>query len=102
VISKVEVITKLAARNTYQTICQGPYESIISYKERFNSSLKAYQDQDNPSIAVIDNAIVLEEKRQALSRDAMLTMYDSRTDTAHDVQTVRTLRMVTTRIRSTY
>jgi len=56
-ISKVEVITKLAARNTYQTICQGPYESIISYKERFNSALKAYQDQDNPAMEEKDIAM---------------------------------------------
>ena len=32
-ISKVQVISKLAARNTYNTICQGLYESIIAYKE---------------------------------------------------------------------
>ena len=46
-ISNVEVITKLAARNTYNMICQGPYESIIAYKERFNSALTAYESQDN-------------------------------------------------------
>jgi len=33
-----------------QTIRQGPYESIISFKERFNSALKAYEDQDNPKM----------------------------------------------------
>ena len=56
-ISKVEVITKLAARNTYQTIRQEPYELIISYKERFNSAHKAYQDQDNPAIEEEDIAM---------------------------------------------
>jgi len=40
-----------------QTICQGPYESIISYKERFNSALKAYQDQDNPAMEEKDIAM---------------------------------------------
>ena len=27
---------------------QGPFESIITYKERFTAALKGYNDQDNP------------------------------------------------------
>ena len=46
-ISKVETITKLSARATYQQMRQGAYESIIVYKERFNNALKAYADQGN-------------------------------------------------------
>ena len=34
-ISKVEAMTELAARITYQTMCRGPFENIITYKERF-------------------------------------------------------------------
>jgi len=47
-ISKVEAITKMAARTAYQSIRQGSYESIITYKERFNSALKSYKDSGNP------------------------------------------------------
>jgi len=47
-ISKVEAVTKQAARSTYQTMRQGPFESIITYKERFTIALKAYNDQGNP------------------------------------------------------
>jgi hypothetical protein len=32
-ISEVEIMTLMAARNTYQQMCQGNYESIITYKE---------------------------------------------------------------------
>lgn len=39
-ISKVEAMTRLAARTTYQTMRQGPFDSIITYKERFNAALK--------------------------------------------------------------
>lgn len=47
-ISKVEAMTRLAARTTYQNMRQGPFESIITYKERFTAELKGYDDQDNP------------------------------------------------------
>mmetsp|Transcript_8146 Transcript_8146/g.11879 ORF Transcript_8146/g.11879 Transcript_8146/m.11879 type:complete len:557 (+) Transcript_8146:2397-4067(+) len=49
-ISKVEAMTRLAARSTYQTMRQGPFESIITYKERFNAALKGYKDQKNPDM----------------------------------------------------
>jgi len=32
----------------WQTMRQGPFESIITYKERFTIALKAYNDQGNP------------------------------------------------------
>jgi len=31
-----------------QNMRQGPFESIITYKERFTAELKGYDDQDNP------------------------------------------------------
>ena len=49
-ISKVEAVTKLAARSTYSTMRQGSYKSIITYKERFTVALKAYEDQGNPKL----------------------------------------------------
>ena len=49
-ISKVEAVTKMAARSTYQAMRQGSYESIITYKEQFNSALKAYEDEGNPAM----------------------------------------------------
>jgi hypothetical protein len=36
---------------------QGPYESIIAYRERFDEVLKAYQDQENPEIEDVDIAM---------------------------------------------
>jgi len=33
--------SKMAARSTYQTMRQGPFESIITYKERFTVAQKA-------------------------------------------------------------
>ena len=56
-ISKVETITKLSARATYQQMRQGGYESIIAYKERFNNALKAYTDQGNPVMKSEDIAM---------------------------------------------
>lgn len=56
-ISKVEAVTKLAARTTYQNMRQGPYESIITYKERFDNAKKAYEDQGNPAMGDIDIAM---------------------------------------------
>mmetsp|Transcript_8044 Transcript_8044/g.11715 ORF Transcript_8044/g.11715 Transcript_8044/m.11715 type:complete len:223 (+) Transcript_8044:1626-2294(+) len=47
-ISKVEAVTRLAAQDTYYGMRQGAYESIITYKERFDNAKKAYEDQDNP------------------------------------------------------
>ena len=49
-ISKVEAVTKMAARTTYQGMHQGAYESIIMYKEQFTVALKAYEDQGNPEM----------------------------------------------------
>jgi hypothetical protein len=56
-ISEVEIITKMAARNTYQQMCQGHYESIINYKERFNFTLKSYHEQGNAKISDPDVAM---------------------------------------------
>ena len=41
-VSKVQSITKKAARATYQKMRQGAFELIITYKERFNDALKGY------------------------------------------------------------
>jgi len=49
-ISKVEAVTKLVTRTTYYSMRQGAYESIITYKERFDNAKKAYEDQENPDL----------------------------------------------------
>ena len=49
-ISKVESVMKMTARNTYQQMRQGVYESIYSYKERFTVAHKAYLDFGNAKI----------------------------------------------------
>jgi hypothetical protein len=56
---------------------QGPYESIITYKERFDIALKAYQDQENadldePDVVMdffdgLDNAIYADFKKSILN-----------------------------------
>jgi len=56
-ISKVEAVTKLAARTTYQGMRQGPYETIIQYKERFDNAKKTYEDQGNPPMEDVDIAM---------------------------------------------
>ena len=56
-ISRVEDITKLAARTTSQNMRQGPYESIITYKECFDNAKKAYEDQGNPVMGDVDIAM---------------------------------------------
>jgi hypothetical protein len=38
---------------------QGAYESIISYKERFDVALQAYIDQENPQLEDQDIAMDL-------------------------------------------
>ena len=49
----------MAARNAYQTIPQGAFESIITYKERFNAALKGYNNQKNPEMSDKDVAMDL-------------------------------------------
>ncbi len=41
---------KLTARANYQIIHQGGYETIVTYKERFNFALKSYEDQGNKKL----------------------------------------------------
>jgi hypothetical protein len=56
-ISKVAAVVKRNARKDYANMKQGPYESIIAYRERFDEVLKAYQDQENPEIEDVDIAM---------------------------------------------
>jgi hypothetical protein len=41
------VVMKLAARTQLAATRQGMFESIISFKQRYNNVLKAYNDQKN-------------------------------------------------------
>ncbi len=56
-ISKVGVVKKLLARKEYKAIRQGGYESLVSYRERFDAALKAYIDQGNPALDDTDQAM---------------------------------------------
>jgi hypothetical protein len=56
-ISCIATMIKKTARKEYQLMHQGPYESIITYKERFNIALKAYQDQENANLDESDIAM---------------------------------------------
>jgi len=44
----VAAIVKLEARNQLKNLKQGAFESIITYKKRYNGALKAYHDHGNP------------------------------------------------------
>jgi len=46
--SEVAAIVKLEARNQLKNLKQGAFESIITYKKRYNDALKAYHDHGNP------------------------------------------------------
>jgi hypothetical protein len=56
-VSKVQSVTKKAARATYQKMRQGAFQSIINYKERFNAALKGYKEQKNPKMEEKDIAM---------------------------------------------
>jgi hypothetical protein len=49
-ISRIAAVMKKSACKEYQLMHQGPYESIITYKERFDIALKAYEDQENAEL----------------------------------------------------
>jgi hypothetical protein len=55
--SKVAAVVKLEARNQLQSLKQGGFESIISYKQRYTNALKAYHDQGNPTKDDSDQAM---------------------------------------------
>jgi hypothetical protein len=55
--SEVEAVMKLAARTQLASTWQGAYESIISFKQRYNNSLKACNDQKNPAMKPEDVAM---------------------------------------------
>jgi hypothetical protein len=55
--SEVAAVVKLEARNQLQSLKQGGFESIISYKQRYTSALKAYHDQGNPTKDDSDQAM---------------------------------------------
>ncbi len=53
-ISKVAAVLKKSACKEYTNIKQGPYESIVAYRERFDDVLWAYQEQENPEFEDVD------------------------------------------------
>jgi hypothetical protein len=48
---------KKAARDTYNATAQGAYETIISYKQRFDAAWEAYRDMENPEMDETDVAL---------------------------------------------
>ena len=53
-MSRIPEVVKRAARKDYQSCRQGGYESIITYRERFDATTKAYTDQGNPPMKEAD------------------------------------------------
>jgi hypothetical protein len=56
-ISRIAAVIKKTARKEYQLMQQGPYESIITYKERFDVALRAYVEQANAELFEPDVAM---------------------------------------------
>ena len=56
-VSKVQSVVRQSARAAYYGCCQGAYESIIAYKERFDSALEAYNANGNPRLNEEDVAM---------------------------------------------
>lgn len=55
--SKITAYVKKAARDEYHSIKQGPFESIVIYKQRFDAGWEAYRDLDNPPMDESDVAM---------------------------------------------
>ena len=51
----------MAARNEYRACKQGGFESLITYRERFDAATKSYKDQGNASMTDQDVAIWISE-----------------------------------------
>jgi hypothetical protein len=56
-LSKIPEVLKRAARKEYQACRQGGYESLITYRERFDAAAKSYKDQKNADMSDLDIAM---------------------------------------------
>jgi hypothetical protein len=56
-LSTVLAVQKLAARQHFNTIRQGPYEKLVTYKERWDEALDNYQHFENVDIPAADLAM---------------------------------------------
>ena len=56
-VSKVASVVKKAARDKYASMRQGQFETIITYKERFDAAVEAYNDMENPEMRDADIAM---------------------------------------------
>ncbi len=56
-VSYAAAVVKKTAKKVQQNSYQGPHESIIAYKERFDVCFQAQKDQDSPELTEIDVAI---------------------------------------------
>ena len=55
--STVPSVLKADSRAKYQAIHQGSFESIVGYKERFDTALEGYNDMKNPEMAAANVAM---------------------------------------------
>jgi hypothetical protein len=55
--STVPSVLKADSMAKYQAIHQGSFESIVGYKERFDTALEGYKDMENPEMAPEDIAM---------------------------------------------
>ena len=56
-ISKVPAIMKSDARDVYQSCKQGGFESLVTYRERFDAAHKSQEDAGNAAVSAEDQAM---------------------------------------------
>jgi hypothetical protein len=62
-VTSVDTVKELAARKAYQSIKQGPFETLAQYSERFRETYHAYKATKKDPI---DNPIDVKEADQAM------------------------------------
>ena len=55
--SRIPAVLKMSARAAYQTCAQGAFESIVAYKEKFDTALDNYIQHGNPEVDEEDVAM---------------------------------------------
>ena len=62
-VTSVDAVKELASRKAYQSIKQGPFETLAQYSERFRETYRAYKATEKDPV---DNPIDVKEPDQAM------------------------------------
>ena len=105
VASRIPTVLKAEARRAYQTVGQSAYESIVKFKERFDSLLDSYVEHENPLMEDGDVAMdffrALDNSRYSEFKTHLLNCISNgaieQPDTLNDMYTQAASHLVTTR-----